>query len=74
MRSLLALVVAALMFQVGTAGYAQHARPAVNHRPLKKRRARVRAREHTPRSLATDEDDEMVLAPRPPALFHFALG
>jgi hypothetical protein len=73
MRSLLALLVAAFMILAGTVGYAQHARRAVNRRPIKKRRARVRAHEKAPQSLATDEDDEMVLA-RPRAIASFAIA
>ncbi len=65
MRSLLTLLFAAFVLTLGAEAAAQHAKPATNSKPTKKRRARVRAREQPPRSLATDEDDEMVLAPAP---------
>ena len=67
MKSLLALLLIAFVLLLGSKGYAQHSRRARSQKPLKKRRARVRAREPQPRSLATDEDDELVLAPRAPS-------
>ena len=65
MRSLLTLLIAAFVLtSLGAEARAQHAKPAASRKQTKKRRARVRAHEEAPRSLATDEDDEMVLAPQ----------
>lgn len=61
MKSLLALLVAALLMSTGAAGYAQHSRRVSPRKSMKKRRApRVRARDEGPPPLPIDDDDEMV--------------
>lgn len=74
MRSLLTLLLAAFVLLLGSAAHAQQpAKHPANRKLPKKRRARVRAHEEPPRSLATDEDDEMVLAPKPSAALSFGV-